>query len=1246
MQKKLLFFVYLIIAIFISHLTFANNSTLKFRQYSLSSGLSQGTAVSLVQDHDGYIWIGTQDGLNRFDGYNFKVFQHEIDNVFSLNSNYINALHVNTLGDLWVGTNTGLQKLNKHNNSFSHFRLSSKVDPDKKKQHIHEIIEASNNKLWVGSNYGLHLFDPITEKSEHYPINFTESSTSSQHDIYALMEDNKNQLWIGSRQGISILNLTTKKIIKLDIILNQRGATQGDSITDIAQGPQGNIWVGTYHSGLIKIEPHSYKLSWYKHDKNDVSSISHNRIRSLLIDRHSVFWIGTANGVNIYNAKSNNFKRYYNNPAIASSLSNDYIWDMIQDNNDSVWLGTSNGVNQFIQSTVNFGHNHKMSQANLGLSHQHVRSLFKSKSDTVWIGVDNGLNKYDPQTQLFTHFKHDPLDKYTISPGMIMAVFEDSKKRVWAGSYNNGLNQYISKNKFKHFTHDSNNKNSISHNRIYAISEDQAGYLWIGTLNGLNRFDPETNSFKHYFNDANNPNSISDNSIYAILPVDSKHIWIATRNGGINLFNQETGIFKRFMHDPNNKKSISNNRVFSIFLKNKTELWAGTTNGLNKLDISESTFTRYHRKQGLLNDTIYAVTGDKQNNIWFSTNRGLTRLNPSTNTLKNFDQQYGLQSNEFNNGSFFKAYDNELFFGGINGFNRFYPSLIIGNNLKPKVALTQFFLANKPQSLIEESSNKLVSTNNNTKTITLNYKQPVFSFEFTALHFTDPKQNNFAYKLDGFDNDWTYTNPQYRRATYTNLPAGNYKFKVKAANRDGLWGENSQPININIMPPPWKTLWAYSLYILIITGTLGAFILQRHRKQQAIAESEKRLTLSLWASGNEFWDLNLNNNILFRSKNNNNLLLPKGKNFTIESMKKVVHPEDFESVKLAFISHINNKSEYFECVYRLKNNLDEWVWVLDKGKVIKKDKHGNAIRLLGTIQNINDLKTIENKLRQLNEQLETRVEQRTTELTLTVEELAFTIKQLTNTQLELAEAEKMAALGHLVSGISHEINTPIGICITSISVLQLNADRFFTLQSEKKLTREKFEQFKQSSLDSISLIDRNLHRTAELVQSFKLVSVDQSGDDIKNNNVKVLIQYIIDKYNSQLKDNLTGIKLECDSNITINCFSTSLDLVVSQLIQNTLLHGNVKNQSNEIKIEVTSKNQQVIIQYQDEGKGLLNTKKEQVFEPFYTTLRSQGHLGLGMHIAYNHVTHRLNGSIEIIDNDLKGLAYIIMIPLT
>ncbi len=1243
MRKQLLLVFILLITIFACHLTYGKANLLKFRKYGLSLGLSQSTVVSMVQDHQGFLWFGTQDGLNRFDGYQFKVFQHEMNDPSSLSSNYIAALHVDKKGELWIGTSKGLHRYNKQTATFTPYILGSETRENKGSQYINKILSGPDNKLWIGTYEGLFLFDPISASSELFENKSIKPNSSDSQHIYAMFTDNKNQLWVGTSQGLNRLDLQSKTFKSTPLTINQKGSPSGDSITDIVQDKSGHLWVATYRSGLIKFDPLNNKITPYQHNTKERTSISHNRVRSLLIDRFGTLWIGTANGLNIYDTEQDNFIRYYNDPAIAASLSNDYIWDILEDNNDSVWFGTSNGVNQFVHSTLKFGHRHKMPHANIGLSHNHVRSLFKSADNTLWVGVDNGLNKYDPISNSFTYYQHDPNDKHSISAGMVMSVFADSNNRVWAGTYNNGLNLLNNNQQFTHFTHDPNNKNTLSHNRVYAISEDQNGFLWIGTLNGLNRFDPEEKTFTRFYHQPSNTNSLSGNSIYAISPTPTGDLWIATRNSGITRFDPKSESFQRFEYNPANNNSISHNRVFSLYQKGPDELWAATANGLNKLTISTKHVTRYYRQQGLLNNTIYAVTGDEHGLIWFSTNRGLSRYDPINNQFKHFDLEHGLQSNEFNNGAFYKAADGELFFGGINGLNRFYPYEIKDNTMKPDVEITQFYLANKAQEF--QKNSPLSKTINQTQSITLDHTQAVFSFEFTALHFTNPARNNFTYILEGFDKEWTQTNAQYRRATYTNLPAGNYSFKVKAANSDNLWGDISQPIQIKITPAPWKTIWAYLFYAMVLCSTLGAFAFQRYRKQQAIKESENRLSLALWSSGNEFWDWNTQKNTLVRSNNSHIFSLPSGENFSIDAMKALVHPDDFENLKTTFIKHLNQQSDYFEYAYRLRNNLNQWTWVLDRGKVVQRDEKNFPIRVLGTIQNINDLKTIEEQLRQLNEELETRVENRTTELATTVDELATTLKQLTSTQLQLVKAEKMAALGGLVSGISHEINTPVGICITSSSALESAIETFFQLQAENKLTRAEFETFKQTCQYSLSLVSRNLQRTAELVQSFKLVAVDQAGDTPSKCNIKQFFQYIIDGFENQLAENKTKLNFICEADLEINCFSASLELVLTQLIHNSLQHGIEKNGAGLIDISVFTQNHQMIINYQDNGSGLATSNNERMFEPFYTTLRNQGHTGLGMHIVFNHITQRLNGSIEINKNTTQGLAFTITIPV-
>ena len=828
----------------------AVDNPLKFRRYSLEHGLSQGSVISIIQDRQGFLWLGTQDGLNRFDGYQFKIFYSEQDEPNSVASNYIPSLHEDVNGTLWVGTTNGLDKLNRDNDTFIHYTLTEETRENIGSQYIRVISDAPNNKLWVGTYGGLFLFDPATGQSTRFVHDPADPTSLIGNNIYALLTDQQGQLWVGTNMGVDILPPGKQSF---DHSINQfikQAALTDENIAEFIEDKNGIIWIATYHTGLYRFNQKTKEMDSYSHDAQNPNSLINDRIRSLLIDRYNQLWVGTSRGLNIYNPKEDNFALYVNDPSVPSSLSNSYIWEMLEDNNDSIWLGTSDGLNQFVHSTRFFGHRHNTSTSGKGLSHKRVRSLFKTKDNVLWVGVNNGLNRLDPKTGRYTYYQHDNAIASTISRGMVMSILVDSKNRVWVGTYDGGLNLLLPSGGFQHFIPEKDNPASLSNLRVYAIKEDKKGFLWLATNDGLNRFDTTNQTFERFFHQPGNINSLSFSGIYTVLPVASGDIWVGSRNGGLNRYNPSTGDFQRYEHDLKNPKSISHNRIFSLYQPNADELWVGTSRGLNRLDIATGTFSHFGKKQGLLNETIYAVTGDEQGFIWVSTNHGLARYNPITGRFKNFDKARGLQSAEFNNGSFFNAPDGELLFGGINGFNRFYPRNIQDNTQVPAVILTDFRLANQSVPIQLDTLQKnnaiftLPKTINALRYLNLSYTQNLITFEFAALHFMYPQNNQYAYMLQGQDEDWIYTDAKNRRATYTNLPAGDYTLRIKASNGDGYWNEQGKSLKITITPPPWKTWWAYSIYTLFILGIVWAFVHAQRKKviyQQSVNRQLKQV---------------------------------------------------------------------------------------------------------------------------------------------------------------------------------------------------------------------------------------------------------------------------------------------------------------------------------------------------------------------------------------------------------------------
>lgn len=1238
--------VWILALITLSTPIYGNDNPLRLRRYSLNEGLSQASISALAQDQQGYLWIGTQDGLNRFDGYQFKVFRHQQNQPDSLSSDFIRDLYVDEDNVLWVATSKGLNRFNGDTETFTHFRLGQETREHIGSQYVDDIFPAGKDKLWVGTIDGLFLFD----KNGKPPVSFRhdpkDTGSLGSNFIYDIFEDDDKKLWLGTQNGLYILDTNTGSFSSIKHDPDDQNTLSGNAITAVVKDIDGMMWVATYNSGLNRLDPNTGIIERFVHNKDDYYSIGHDRVRSLLLDKSGELWVGTRGGVSLYNRQENRFLNFRNDPVVATSLSNNHIWSMVEDSNNSIWFGTDDGINQFVKSTRKFGHNIKTSHSGIGISHKRVRSLYKDKDDVLWVGADNGLNRRDPKTGLYQYYQHDVNDSSTITKGMVMSILRDSKGRIWAGTYDGGLNLLLENGKFIQYTPDKENPNSISSRRVYSIMEDSQGYLWLGTIEGLNRFDTETGLFRHFYNNPNDPKSISQHSIYDTIEDVSGDIWVATRNGGLNRLDPKTGHFEHFTHDPNDPQSLSHNRIFALYQDNPDELWAATSNGLNRLDIQSGKFTRYDKRHGLLNNTVYAVTGDEQGYIWVSTNRGLARFNTTKERFQTFRFMDGLQSDEFNNGAYSKSHDGELLFGGINGFNRFYPDQIQPDTQPPPIAIDQFYLANKWPGLISSNpTSPLSKVINQLEQLVLSHRDAVFSFGFTALHFVDPDKNQYAYRLDGFDQDWTFTAADHRRATYTNLPAGEYVFRVKAANNHGIWNDTGRQMSIVIEPAPWQTLWAYLLYTMIVCSTIGAFAYQRWQKQTAIAASENRLSLSLWSSGNEFWDWNIKTGQLMRSSNQNTFHMPCGPHFSLERLKAAVHPDDYAALSLAFDQHVHGKSEYYECTYRIKDLNGHWIWVLDKGQIIERNAQGQAVRALGTVRNIDDLKMIEAELRALNEDLEDRVEQRTQELADTVDSLESANFNLRQTQEKLIEAEKMAALAGLVTGVAHELNTPLGICITSQSVLSSAGEQFFQLQVDKKLTVNDFEKFKLTVNETLCLLRSNLHKTAQLVQTFKMVSVDQSTDEAKLINAKQLFESVTTTFSEQLAQNNITVLVDSNSSAEIHTHSRSLELVFSQLIENSLLHGFAESAAGLISVTLFQDRENLVIEYQDNGAGVSQSDVDKLFEPFFTKARNKGHLGLGMHIMYNHINQRLGGSISFNKAVENGFALTITLPV-
>ncbi|HSJ87156.1 MAG TPA: PAS domain S-box protein, partial [Anaerolineales bacterium] len=616
----------------------------------------------------------------------------------------------------------------------------------------------------------------------------------------------------------------------------------------IYEGDDGTFWVATggfslHGGGLDQFDPTTGKAKHFTNDANNPHSISGNDLMSLWGDSSGMLWIGTwANGLDRMDlSKPGIFTHYENDPFFVDSLSGNEVWALFKDRSGILWVGTSHsGINKLAANSGQFSlyRNHPSDPTTLGINA--TGAFAEDRRGNVWVATwGAGLDRFNPSTGQFTHFRHDPENSNSLSDDLFMDVYVDQFGMVWAGTLGKGLNRLDPAiNKVTHFLHDPADPSSIADDNIAAIISDRHGGLWIGTFGGLSHYEPNTGKFTNYSNNPDHPSSISQNMVVSLY-IDSKNIlWIGTWGGGVNQLdlndpnhaNPKLASFTSYRHIPDEPSSLSEDSVWTIHETADGILWLGTQMGLNRFDPVTNTFKHYTEKQGLPNNTVLGILEDDRGNLWLTTNHGLAQFNPRTEKIGLYDSSDGLQSNEFNSNAYYRASDGTMYIGGVNGFNMFKPEEVQPNPIPPPVVVTGFEVFN--QSLPVDLSGRAP--------IRLSYKQDFISFEFAAFDFQAPQKNQYAYMLEGFDQGWIKAGNR-RYATYTNLPGGNYTFRLKASNSDGTWNETGAAIPVVITPPVWQTWW-FNGFLIAVLGALiaGGFRLRFNsiREQNVRLETE------------------------------------------------------------------------------------------------------------------------------------------------------------------------------------------------------------------------------------------------------------------------------------------------------------------------------------------------------------------------------------------------------------------------
>ena len=808
----------------------AQAQSLKFDRLSVQNGLSENLVSCIFQDSKGFMWFGTQDGLNRYDGYKFKVFRHEPGNMNSLSDYAVNAILEDDSGFIWIATRNGLNKFNPQTEIFKNFQFSKNKKNTLSDNFITAIITDTKNNLWIGTKNGLNRLDLKNYKFSEFKNEPSDSQSLSANYITSIYFSSDGNLWIGTFNGLNKFNSNSSNFTRYMTDSEDKNKVVTFTIYSIVEDKNKNLWIGT-HNGL-DLFPENDAKNFIRHQhSNDVNSLSNNHVGNINIDNSGILWVTTrGGGLNKFDPNKNIFERYMHIENSEYSIGSNYLSSLYIDLSGVIWIGIENeGLNKLSPRAQKFIHIHKNENDQASLNSNLIQCFFEDQEGYLWIGTDAGLNQsiskdnFKNSAQINFNFKN--INSHELGNKPITSMIEDLKGNFWIGTFGYGLFKIDkASKKITQFINQPNNINSLSHNYIHTLYLDKEDIIWIGTgLGGLVKFDPDNNEFKSFKPNPNDTNSISSVEVNSIIE-EGKYLWVGTTTGGLNKFDKEKEIFTVYKHDPQKLESISSTRINTLYKDKLGNLWIGTFGGgLNEFVKRENSFIHYTTKDGLPSNTIVSIAGDDKGNLWLSTTNGISKFNPDKKSFKNYNVSDGLQANEFIENSIFKnPKTGYIYLGGINGFNVFHPDSLKEDNYAPKIEITDFKIYNKSVPIgnySDGSESPLKKNISYLHEITLPYDNDVFSFEFASLHFANPSKNKYAYKMEGFDKDWIQAGTN-NSASYTNLDPGSYMFKVKGTNSDGIWNAQEASIKINITPPWWLTWWAYLIYASIFIAGL------------------------------------------------------------------------------------------------------------------------------------------------------------------------------------------------------------------------------------------------------------------------------------------------------------------------------------------------------------------------------------------------------------------------------------------
>ena len=814
----------------------AEHIEMQFDRITTADGLSQSMVMTIQQDQQGFMWFGTENGLDRFDGYQFQNFRNIRTDPSSLPNEFVRDLTLGGDGSLWVATDGGGVSVRyPGQDGFRSFRHDPTDENSISSDRARKVLVHPSGDVWIGTRgTGLNRLDPDSGDVVRFHKGAPDGRALKGNDVFALAIGDDGRVWVGTDAGINVIEPSSGKVDQADDSLPE--LSRRAHIRSLMFDREGRLWMGTNRQGLLRFDTDSGAVLHFEHDADDPHAIPSHRIETLFEDTDGRVWIGTDRGLSLVRSDGKSVFNYAHYSDVTSSLSDSFVISIFQDAGGILWIGTrSGGLNKWNPRSWSFGHHKPSGEIPESGGKLNVTAFTTDGTGRLWLGTFGaGIDLLMPADGQFSQYGHDTKPPVMVGDNRIMTLLTDSRGVVWAGTMTGGLHAIDPTTiESRAYTNDPDDARSISANGIMDLLEDRNGRIWIGTFGGgVSRFDRNTGEFVNFLHDPSDEGSISGARATSLVEDSEGAIWVGTDGGGLSRLTQGSDQWQRFLHDPEAEDSLIARTVYALHTDTAGRVWIGTRAGLSRaVPNPESAqgfvFEDTSSVHDLPRRAIYSIESDRHGALWLSTNQGLLRYDPATGDSATFRESHGLQSDEFNFGASYSNRAGELFFGGTNGFNVFDPDKLSFNREPPRLALTSLSVMNEPARLDVPLARL--------DKLGLGFDDDVVTFTVAALDFASPEENSFAYMLEGFDRDWVYAGNE-RRFTYTNLDGGNYTLRVRAANSDGTWNRAGISLPVSVAFPPWKTWWAYSAYAIALL--LSVLSLWRYQQEKLRREAE------------------------------------------------------------------------------------------------------------------------------------------------------------------------------------------------------------------------------------------------------------------------------------------------------------------------------------------------------------------------------------------------------------------------